>query len=132
MNNIKQQVAKVVRGLGADQVLLDLDVLPELLHGDTGDGHGVADHHTGGGDDVPWGEGEDSERDDQDHGDHRADQDGHEGDVLPVGDLLRAMAGREAGDRHLHAWRLKMHRSNQINRVLEMKPLYFRDRNRLP
>ena len=103
MNNIKQQVAKVVRGLGADQVLLDLDVLPELLHGDTGDGHGVADHHTGGGDDVPWGEGEDSERDDQDHGDHRADQDGHARDVPAAGDVhvLRAMARRVAGDHHL-------------------------------
>ena len=106
-----------MRGIRADQVPLDLDVPPELLHGNTGDSHGVADHHTGGGDDVPRREGEDSERDDQDHGDHRADQDGHEGDVLPAGDLLRALAGRVAGDRHLHACRLKMHRPNQINHL---------------
>ena len=84
-----------------DQVPLDLDVLPELLHGDAGDGHGVADHHAGDGDDVARGEREYVEKDEQEHGDGGADEDGDAGDVLPAGHLLGALARRVAGDRHL-------------------------------
>lgn len=80
---------------------MGLDVLLELLHGDSGDCHGVADYHAGDGDDVLRGEGEDFEQEEQDHGGPRADEDGHEGDVLPAGDLLRTLARRVAGHRHL-------------------------------
>ena len=90
-----------IRSIGADQVPLDLDVLPELLHGDAGDGHGVADHHPGDGDDVAGREGEDVEHDEQEHGDGGADQDGDAGDVLAAGDLLGALPRRVARNRHL-------------------------------
>ena len=84
-----------------DQIPLDLDVLPELLHGDAGDGHGVADHHASDGDDVARREGEDVEHDEEEHGDGSADEDGDAGDVLPAGNLLGALPRRVAGDRHL-------------------------------
>ena len=97
------QVGKRVQinKVGADQVPLDLDVLPELLHGDAGDGHGVADHHSGDGDDVAGREGEDVEHDEQEHGDGGADQDGDAGDVLAAGDLLGALPRSVARNRHL-------------------------------
>lgn len=91
-------------GIGelTDHVPLNLDVLPELLHGDPSDGHGVADHHAGEGNDVPRGEREDLEHQEYEHGEGRPDQDGHPGDVLAAGNALRALSRRVAGDRHLH------------------------------
>lgn len=35
---------------------LDLDVIPESFHGNSGDCHGIANHHSGNGDNVPGSE----------------------------------------------------------------------------
>uniref|UniRef100_A0A452XRD3 Uncharacterized protein n=1 Tax=Aegilops tauschii subsp. strangulata TaxID=200361 RepID=A0A452XRD3_AEGTS len=81
-----------------EEAPLRLDVLVELLHGDAGDGHGVADHHAGDGDDVPRREGEHAEHHEQEHGDGRAGQDGHARDVPAARDLPGAAPRGVAGD----------------------------------
>lgn len=101
---IKWRIAclQVARGLVADLVLLDRYILLELLHGDTSYSHGVTNHQTGGRDDVPWGEWEHFEHEEQDHGDRRANQDGHESDILPARDLIRTLASCIASNCHLY------------------------------